>query len=242
MIPSRIDEHYTAGFEGNRIRKISKDGIVTTIAGSDVYDFKDETGTEAQFRAPRGICIDPKGNLYVGDCWNYRIRKISPEGEVSTYAGNGKETAEYTGAYKDGKVLESSFDAPCGVSLDPNGNLYVADANNHKIRKISVDGIVSTIAGNGPVGKGNGGLKDGSYTESVLNTPTELFADTKGNVYFSDTYNNCIRKIDLNGIITTIYGMNENQKDLNYPRGITKAGNSLYFVNHNNNCIKRIEL
>ncbi|MCS7027282.1 MAG: OmpA family protein [Bacteroidia bacterium] len=168
----------------NAVRKVTQKGEVTTIAGGKRIGFADGKGLEAQFNNPTGICIDKNRNLYVADCFNHRIRKIAPDGTVTTVAGNG------LAGYKDGKAEEALFNYPYELCVDSENNIYVVEEGNHTVRKIDYRGIVSTIAGNG-----SPGYKDGIGKEAQFNTPHDVEMDSKGNLYVADYKNNCIRKI-----------------------------------------------
>ncbi len=237
---------FIAGFGDESIRKISPTGDVTTYAGCGKAGYIDGPADSARFSSPRGICIDSKGNIYVGDCWNHRIRKINNNGMVTTFAGGGKTGELVVNAWKDGQDTTARFDAPCGMAIDNDDNIYVADAFNDCIRKITPDGFVTTIAG---IGKTKG-LKDGPLGVSLLNVPTELFVTAKKEVYFSDTYNNCIRKIDNDGVVSTIAGTGEKgftkstplSSQLNSPRGISIYKNYLYFAEWGNHSIRRMKI
>jgi len=124
----------------NRIRKITPQGVVSTIAGSGVDGFKNGDASSAQFSQPRGIGLDQQGNLYVADTFNQQIRKITCSGVVSTLAGCAI-------GYKDGIGSEAQFNNPQGITIDEEGNLLVADRDNHRIRKVTPQGVVSTVAG-----------------------------------------------------------------------------------------------
>ena len=237
---------YIAGFGGQNIRKISPDGIVSTLAGTGKEGYLDGAAHSAKFSSPRGICADSKGNIFVADCWNHRIRKISPDGVVTTFAGGGKTGELVVNDWKDGADTTARFDAPCGMSIDKNDNLYVADANNSCIRRITSDGYVTTIAGTGK----QKGLKDGPYGKSLLNVPTEVFVSSESEVYFSDTYNHCIRKIDKEGVVTTLAGTGQKgltevdpkNSLLSSPRGICIYKNYLFFAEWGNHTIRKLKL
>ena len=124
------------GYGNHRIRKISTAGVVTTLAGSGVSGFMDGTLAMARFNRPAGVAVDASGNVYVADEANHRIRKISPEGVVTTLAGNG------TAGFAEGTVLTTQFSSPRNIVVDGLDNLYVADRNNHRVCKISPDGKV----------------------------------------------------------------------------------------------------
>jgi|WetSurMetagenome_2_1015567.scaffolds.fasta_scaffold00352_10 hypothetical protein len=237
---------YVAGFGGENIRKITPEGIVTTVAGSGEEGYTDGPSVQARFSSPRGICIDSKGNLFVGDCWNHRIRKIDKTGMVTTFAGGGKRGELVVNDWRDGADTAARFDAPCGLAIDKDDNIYVADANNSCIRKISPSGYVTTIAGAGR----QPGLVNGPAGLSRLNVPTELTVTDKNEIYFSDTYNHCIRKIDKNGLVSTMAGTGQKgfsnglprNSLLSSPRGICVYKGELYFAEWGNHTIRKLRL
>ena len=174
---------YVAGWENDRIRKITPAGEVTTIAGSTL-GHNDATGTEAQFRSPTDVAVDSSGNLYVTDSNNHLIRKITSGGDVTTLAGDG---------------TAAQFDYPSGVAVDSSGNLYVTDSNNHRIRKITSAGVVTTLAGSGTRGH-----KDATGTEAQFNYPYGVAVDSSsGILYVADWFNHRIRKITPGGVVST---------------------------------------
>ena len=130
-----------ADSDHHRIRKISPNGVVTTLAGSGEGDFADGIGTAASFSSPCGLAVDGDGNVLVADYGNHRIRKISPNGVVTTLAGSGEDD------FADGIGTAASFCSPCGVAVDGDGNVLVADFLNDRLRKISPNGVVTTLAG-----------------------------------------------------------------------------------------------
>jgi serine/threonine protein kinase, bacterial len=184
MVADATGNLYVADPWNNRIRKISVTGDITTIAGSDAYGFKEGNGTEAQFRFPGAIALDRQGNLYVADISNYRIRKITPDGQVTTFAGSGEK------GYEDGDATRAQFYDLFNMVIDSHGNLYVGDS--HRIRKISPQGIVSTLAGDILPG-----YVDGDAASAKFNFPRGLAIDSHDNIYIADTYNNRIRKISF---------------------------------------------
>ena len=237
---------YVAGFGGQNVRKISPEGEVSTVAGTDEEGYRDGAGGEALFSSPRGVCIDSKGNIFVADCWNHRIRKISPDGMVTTFAGGGKRGELVVNDWKDGADTTARFDAPCGLAIDANDNIFVADANNNSIRKITPDGRVTTLAGTDH----RKGLVDGTKEEAVLNVPTELFAASDGTIFFSGTYNHCIREITPDGRVITLVGTGEEgyseqeplESLLSNPRGICVYNGYLYFVEMGNHSLRKLKL
>ena len=179
----------------HKIRKIDVNGIVFTFAGSGAFGFLDGTGTTAKFYYPAGMAIDATDNLYVADYSNHRIRKITPNGVVTTYAGLS------TAGATDGNTSVARFNGPTGVGVDAAGNVFVADYNNHKIRKVTTLGEVSTIAGTGIAG-----AADGSSVTASFNHPAIVTVDVNNNLFITDEGNNKIRKINADGDVTTLAG------------------------------------
>jgi ABC-type branched-subunit amino acid transport system substrate-binding protein len=173
--------------------------MVETYAGTGAAGYKDGRVKEAQFNAPTGLAVDAAGNLYVFDWFNYRIRLISPDGVVSTLAGTGEA------GFADGPAAEAQFRGIAGtLAMDPTGNLVVPDGGNHRIRLISPTGVVSTLAGTGTPGYG-----DGPADQAQFDNPTGVAMDAAGNVYVADAGNNRIRLITPQGQVRTLAGSGE---------------------------------
>jgi DNA-binding beta-propeller fold protein YncE len=210
----------------NRIRRITPQGNVETLAGSD-EGYADGNALQAKFNTPSGIAIDYDDNIIIADTSNNRIRKLDKKGEVTTIAGSG------IAGYKDGAAAEAMFDAPIGVAIDEQGNLFVADTYNDRIRKIAKDGQVTTIAGSSIAG-----YKDGQTSEALFDTPCGIAVDKQGNLFVADTGNNAIRKIAA-GEVITIASNNENDQSretrLSEPAGITLTHDGFLFVTNQNN-------
>jgi prepilin-type N-terminal cleavage/methylation domain-containing protein len=175
---------YVADYGNQRIRKISPTGVVSTLAGSGTDGFADGTGAAAQFYGPSSVAVDSSGTVYVADSGNNRIRKITPAGVVSTLAGSG------TAGFADGTGAAAQVRAPSGVAVDASGAVYVSDTFNHRIRKISPAGVVSTLAGSGTAGS-----SDGTGAAAQFNAPYDVAVDASGTVYVVDINNQRIRKI-----------------------------------------------
>lgn len=170
---------------------------VSTFAGSGTAGYADGTGTSAQFNfgSYSGLCSDVAGNIYVAERANYRIRKITPAGVVTTVAGSG------TSGFVDGPAATAQFNSLRGITVDGLGNLFVADQGNHCIRKISTSGIVSTFCGTGV-----NGFADGAATVAQFSFPISIIYDNAGNSFYVSDQNYRIRKITSTGIVTSIAG------------------------------------
>lgn len=187
------DNIYVADSSNNKIRKITPEGLVSTLAGSDLQGFADGTGASAQFNLPIGVATDISGNVYVADQFNNKIRKITQTGVVTTLAGS-------TQGFADGIGTAAQFNNPIGIATDMSGNVYVGDIVNYKIRKITPAGIVSTLAGS------TQGFADGIGAAAQFYYPFGVATDATGNVYVADNNNNKIRKISPTGVVTTLAG------------------------------------
>jgi len=189
---------YVAEWDNSTIRKITPGGVVTTLAGTaGVTGSADGTGSAARFNGPIGVAVDGTGNVYVGDFFNSTIRKITPDGVVTTLAG----TAGVSGS-ADGTGSAARFYLPTGVAVDGTGNVYVADQANHTIRKITPAGVVTTLVGTA----GASGSADGTGSAARFHHPAGMAVDGTGNVYVTDSTNHTIRKITPAGVVTTLAG------------------------------------
>nr|WP_294934188.1 T9SS type A sorting domain-containing protein [uncultured Flavobacterium sp.] len=222
----------------HKIRKISPEGTVTTIAGTGAIGSLSGPGNAATFKYPDGAVVDSQGNIFISDQSNHKIRKIDTNGMVSTFAGSG------TAGFLDGTGTVARFYYPAGMAVDANDNLYVADYSNHRIRKITPDGIVTTYAGLAAAGN-----SDGNTSIARFNGPTGVCVDNSGNVYVADYGNHKIRKIDALGQVTTFAGSGVSgatdgfgtSASFYHPAIIAVAPNSNFYVtDEGNNKIRKI--
>lgn len=228
---------YIADMLAHTIRKVTPAGTVTTLAGSGNAGSADGTGTAASFNDPSSLAVDSNGNVYVADTHNNMIRKITPDGVVSTVAGST------TAGNTDGTGTAARFWMPSGIATDAGGNIYVADGNNNTIRKITQGGVVTTLAGNATIGHA-----DGTGTSASFNFPRGIAVDSAGNVFVADFSNNMIRKITPGGLVSTIAGSSANSgyadglgtsASFSGPHGLTMDANGhLYVVD--NDMIRKI--
>jgi sugar lactone lactonase YvrE len=189
---------YISDTDNYRIRKVDKDGIITTFAGTGKKGYSGDGGpaTSAQLTDPGGLTFDDRGNLYLADFTS--VRKIDRSGTITTVAGTGR--AGFSG---DGGPATEAKIAAGDVVFDREGNMYIADDDNHRIRKVDKDGIIHTVAGSGKADYSGDGSE---ATEAALNGPSGIDFDGEGNLYITCHNNHQVRKVDRNGTITTVAG------------------------------------
>ncbi len=238
---------YIADKGNNRIRMISAAGVITTIAGDGTASFSGDGGSAAaaEINAPTGVAVDAAGNIYIADCGNQCVRKINTSGIISTIAG----TSGSGGYFGDGgPATAAHLFGPTEIAIDAAGNLYIADAHNHCIRKVNTSGIITRYAGAAIGGYSGDG---GPATIAMLNSPTGVFADASGNIFIADELNSRIRKVSAAGIITTIAGSGipgfsgdlgaATAAGLYQPAGVTAdAAGNVYFTDMLNHRIRKI--
>jgi sugar lactone lactonase YvrE len=238
---------YLAETASHVIRKVDTTGAITIIAGTGTQGFSGDSGpaTAAQLDSPQGLAIDASQNLYIADTHNHRIRKLNlSTGTITTIVGSS--TSGFDG--DNNPATSAHLNLPTAITLDSASNLYIADTQNHRIRKVDTTGIITTIAGNGT--QGFSGDSDPA-TSASIDSPNGLAADAT-NLYLADTHNHRIRKINLTtGIITTIAGTgllgyngdgNANTANLALPHGLTlDASGNLYLADTANHRIRRID-
>lgn len=222
----------------NSIRSVTTDGVVTTITGDGTKGFANGDASVATLASPWKSCVDQLGNIFIADRDNHAIRKIDVNGLVSTVAGTG------VAGYVDGPGAEAQFNQPIDVAVDANGVLYVADNNNHKIRKITPEGVVTTVAGDAA------GFSDGATATALFRNPSGIAVDGAGNVYVADRLNHRVRKIDVtSGEVSTVGGAGtagsrdglKQEAQFNGPYGVeVDADGSVVVADLGNNKIRMI--
>ena len=231
---------YIADTDNNRIRKVSN-SVITTVAGNGTRGFSGDNGppTGARLDLPSAVAVDSAGNLYIADTDNNRIREVS-NGVITTVAGGRTSLGD------NGPATSAQLNAPTGVTVDPAGNLYIADSGNARIRKVS-NAVITTVAGNGTQGfSGDNGLA----TSAQLVNPYGLAIDPAGNLYIADSSNNLVRKVS-NGVITTVAGngtpgfSGDNgpaaSAQLASPAGVAvDSGGNLYIADSLNNLVRKV--
>src|SRR5947209_2096336 len=227
---------YVADSGNHAIRSVTFDGVVTTVAGSGRPDDKDGIGTQAAFKQPCGIVVDATGMIFVADTGNSRIKRITATGVVTTIAGDVHE------GLADGPANKAQFKQPEGIALAAAGALYIADTKDNVIRRLQ-GSVVSTIAGTG-----HGGNVDGAASVAEFKAPSAITANEAGNLYIADPANHSIRRIAINGAVTTITGSGKagfadgtlGMALFREPGGVAFAG-ALYVADSGNDAIRRID-
>ena len=238
---------YLPDYQSARIRKVSPGGIISTVVGTGVPGFSGDGGlaTSTNINGPFAVAIDSLGNLFFIEYNNSRVRKVSSAGIISTVAGTGGPGFGGDG----GPATSASLMLPLGLTVDSIGNIYIADSGNHRIRKVSTSGTISTVVGTGSSGFSGDG---GNAMSATLAYPYDVKVDGIGNLYIADINNQRIRKVTPAGIISTFAGTGTagfsgdggpaNLARLNYPTGISVGGGNLYIADLNNLRIRKVVL
>jgi hypothetical protein len=254
---------YFCDDNNNRIRKIDTNGIITTVVGNGTAGFSGDNGpaTSAAIKSPYGLVIDSKGNLYFTDGFDggtgtvtgicCRVRKVDPNGIITTIVGNGTPGFSGDGGPATNAVLNLlSFEPMQDLALDNAGNLYIADTNNYRIRRVDTSGTITTVAGIGNI-SGNSGENVSALTVNIF--PWSLAVDSANNLYLIQPYSRVVRKIDANGIISTVAGWSNNgYAGDNGPAtyalftdptelALDNSGN-IFVVDQRNNVIRKIDV
>jgi sugar lactone lactonase YvrE len=234
---------YIAEYGGYRVRKVSPDGVISTFAGTGQPGFSGDGGpaTAARLYAPAGIAVDAKGNVYIVDSYNHRVRKVDTSGTITTIAGTGVQGASGDG----GPATSARLQYPVGVAVDGQGSVYVVDSSAF-VRKVSPGGTITTFAGGGST-VGNGGLA----TSAQLRSPNGLAVDGKGNVYISEFATHQVRVVGLDGKITLFAGSGSSLGDggqataaqLYGPRALAVDGSgNVYIGDHNHFRVRKVTM
>ncbi len=237
---------FIADLDNDRVRKVDPAGTISTVAGTGTEGFSGDGGpaTAAQLDLPWDVFVDAAGNLFIADRGNHRVRKVDPAGTISTVAGTG--TRGFSG--DGGPATEAQLNVPIDVFVDGAGNLFIADANNNRIRKVDPAGTISTVAGTGTAGfSGDGRLA----TEAQLNDPVGVFVDGAGNLFIGDADNHRVRKVDPAGTISTVAGTGTagfsgdggpaTEAELVGPGGVfVDAAGNLFIADAGNHRIRRV--
>ena len=217
---------YVADAWNHTVRRISSQGVVSTLAGlAGQRGSADGLGTNARFREPMGVTTDSSGNIYVADTDNNTIRRVTPNGLVTTIAGNASDYYDIV----DGVGSTARFSSPIGIVASSNGAIYVADWAGSTIRRISPGGVVTTIAGSYEQGN-----RDGVGSAARFNNPFALGLDASGNIYVSDSVNSSIRKVTASGAVTTLaagdFHLNWLDNPFSMPRGLVVGANNAIYI------------
>ena len=235
---------YVADSLNYRIRKIGS-STISTIGGNGVFSYSGDGGpaSSAQLNTPQAVAVDSSGNLYIADTVNNVVRKVTASGAISTIAGNGTQGSAGDG----GAATAAQLNKPQGIAVDSGGNIYVADTQNARVRKIS-GGNITTVAGSGTPGYGGDG---GSATAAQLYVPIGIAVDSAGNLYIADFTNNRVRKVSAGGVISTVAGNGNSgysgdggsavNATLNGPTDVAVDSNgNLYIADLNNNAVREV--
>ncbi len=237
---------FIADYDNSCIRRVDANGVITTVAGNGYAGYSGDGGaaTNANLYYPAGVAVDAGGNLFIADTFNERIRKVDTNGLITTVAGTG--LGFYSG--DGGAATNAALDGPSGLTLDAQGDLVIVDTGNERIRDVTANGLITTVAGNGLAGYSGDG---GPATNASLNSPRGVAADAAGNLFISDMGNQRIREVGTNGVITTLAGNGSEgysgdggmatNASLNYPFGLAvDAADDLFIADEDNNVIREI--
>jgi len=238
---------YISDGGNHRIRKVNEAGTITTVAGTGRAGYAGDGGPaiSARLFAPGGVAVDDKGNIYIADTYNNRVREIDVRGIVITVAGTG--ASGYSG--DGGAATSARLNGPSEVAVDKTGSLFITDARNFCIRKVDREGVIATVAGTGAAGfSGDGEVA----TSAKLNEPSGVAVDTTGNLYIADSINHRIRKVDKDGTITTVAGVGTAGysgdgglamfANLSYPTGLAvDESGDVFIADSGNHCVRKVD-
>ncbi|MEV5237947.1 RICIN domain-containing protein [Streptomyces cinnamoneus] len=236
---------YISDYSGHRVRKVTTDGKISTVAGTGTAGPGGDGGpaVSAQLNCPREVAVDSAGNLYIVDAGNHRVRKVAADGKISTVAGRG--AANFGG--DGGPATAAWLNLPTGVAVDSAGNLYISDYSNNRVRKVAADGKISTVAGTGAANFGGDG---GPATAAWLKSPHGLAVDGAGALYIADYGNNRVRKVAADGKISTVAGTGAanssgdggpaTSAQLNPVGVVVDSAGNLYISDYSNNRVRKV--
>lgn len=236
-----------ADAHNHRIRAVDSNGHVRTVAGSGVRGFSGDGGsaTKASLKRPSDVCVSGDGSMLIADVGNHAVRRVTPDGVVETVAGTG--TPGFSGDGAPGYLAR--LNQPWGIDCLPNGEVLIADAENHRIRKLTADGLIATVAGSGRFGLGDDGVP---ALAAEFNSPQEVVADSAGGFFVVDEHNHRIRHVDRSGVTHTVAGTGHvgesangtlaTSGDLNDPEDVWMLGAGDVLIADGDNCrIRRMD-
>ena len=221
---------YIADTYNYRIRRVDPGGTIPTLAGNGERGFSGDGGpaVEARLNDPWDVTVDEDGNVYIADSYNHRVRRVDPAGIISTFAGNGPGAFAGDG----GPAVQARLNNPVGLAVDGDGNIYIADNDNRRVRRVDPTGIISTFAGNGP---GAFTRAAGPAVEHSLGDPVRLAVDGGGKVYITDSFWGRVLRVDPAGTISNLARFSN-------PKGVAVDGaGNLYIAHTSNHLIRRVD-
>ena len=216
--------------------------IIDTVAGNGTFGFSGDGGpaTEAQLRAPRGVAVGPDGSIYIGDEGNARVRRVAPDGTITTFAGGGTNSPD-----GGGPAIEARLSRPAGLAVGPDGSVFIQDSNI--VYRVSPDGNITKVAGGGTSGLGDGGPATEAQLKSIY--AKSLAVDPEGNLYIPEHLNARVRRVSTDGIITTVAGNGSpglsgdggpaTQARIYYPNGVAVGPDGSLYIS-TNCCLRRV--
>ncbi len=243
-----LDGVLFADSDHHQVGRVEPDGTITIIAGTGEAGYSGDDGpaTEAQLNLPSGLAVGPDGTIYVADSFNDVVRRIHLDGTITTVAGTGE--AGYSG--DDVTATDAQLNFPHGVAVADDGTLFIADTDNHRVRRVATNGTITTVAGTATEGTGGYSGDGGPAVDAELDGPWAVALGLDGSLYIADTFNNRIRRVSTDGTITTVVGTGEpgsggdggvaTEAQLDNPRGIAIGPDGdLYIVDTYNHRILR---
>jgi sugar lactone lactonase YvrE len=238
---------YIADRDHARVRSVSADGTIGTVAGTGRVGPLGDLGPAigARLWQPTGVAVGPDGSLFIADVAGHRVRRVDPGGTISTVAGSGAPGFGGDG----GPAIEAGLSGPSGVAVGADGSLYIADRDNDRVRRVDPGGMISTVAGSGTPGFGGDG---GPAVAAALASPAAVAVGPDGSLYVADTGNHRIRRVGADGVIGTVAGdgrarsggdgLPAVQASLNAPAGLcVAAGGELYVADTGNGLVRRVD-